>query len=696
MDFPTLVFMKKILSMNKSQRVYFDTGNTGNDKFIKVRLEQNVETLEFLSMSLTTEEVYQSFNADYGVLVGRVLANGGIGIPNARISIFIPLSDIDAEDGEISGIYPYKTPRDKNAQGKRYNLLPRVAKVDPNTGIITPKQPFGSFPIKEEILTNEPFLNVYKKYYKYTALTNDSGDYMIFGVPTGTQTVHLSVDITDIGEYSMTPAAMVTNLGYSPNLFTDNNSRIKPSSDLNDLPNIETQEISVNVIPFWGDTVNFEIGITRQDFRIRSVLKNTFVIFGSVFTDGYQKMWGNDYNNEEYIRNLYNMTGGNDVNVSRANMGIKYKKVGKVTEKVYYYPESISDGEIDSGNFTDQMLLLDPSEYSVYKRDGDFAIIVSCNRDKIATGEMYTKFRGFITLEITEDDLPLDWIINSNHVKMKPIRHRLKFPQYGKYLVPEDDSLADTNNKIWRNQHYTFSGGCLYSIAAFHPTVFNNTASPTSYDEVVNHAIGHEMAYNVGIIQTNNIGNGAENNTDYEMVSNVLTTDSRRFWGANWLNLSVYLPQAGFVYDGYNYIDNWRVNRQFSIFNKSTYYAQDNTQPIVGSYLNTKWFARADRHWTDIINVPKTDILKMNHSSIPKGFKGNDVADGLDGTTYRNGDNNNVPADWYLALGKACPDNGGKVNATGVANDPQDLETYFFKGFNTANCIEFIVSLGLV
>jgi len=695
--------------MNKSQRIYFNTEETGNDKYVKVRLEQNVETLEFLTMSIGTEDVYQSFNSDYGVLVGRVIANDGIGIPNAKISVFIPLSDIDAEDGEIASIYPYKTPRDKNKEGKRYNLLPRVAKANSNTGIVSPKQPFGSFPIKEEIVTNLPFLNVYKKYYKYTALTNDSGDYMIFGVPVGTQTIHLSVDITDIGEYSMSPASMVTNLGYSPNLFTDGNSRIKESSDLNDLPNIETQEITADVIPFWGDVVNFEIGITRQDFRIRSVLKNTFVIFGSVFTDGFQKMWGNDYENQEYIRNLYNMTGGNDVNVSRANMGIKNKRLGKITEKVYYYPESVSDVEIASQNFTDQMLLLDPSEYSVYKRDGDFAIIVSCNRDKVvtdengvlvpattnSTGGIYTKFKGFITLEITEDDLPLDWTISSNRLKLKPIRHKLKFPQYGNYLVPETDNRAGTNNKIWRNQHYTFSGGSLYSIAAFHPTVFNNKDADDDYLDYVNQVIGHEMAYNVGVIQTNNIGAGAEDNTNYEMVNNVITNDggnSRKLFGANWLNLCVYLPQTPYAYDGYSYINNWRVNKQFSVFNTSSYYAQDNTQPIVGGDYNTKWFARGDRHWTDIINVPKTDILAMNDPLISKGFEKSQLS--LSGTTYHNGIY--VPTDWYLAYGKACPDKGGKVNGTGVSTDPQDTETYFFKGFDTANCIEFITSLGLV
>jgi len=88
---------------------------------------------------------------------------------------------------------------------------------------------------------------------------------MIFGVPVGTQVVHLSVDITDIGKYSMNPAAMVRNLGYPESQFTDNNTRIKPSDDLGDLPNVETQEITVDVRPFWGDFENFEIGITRQD-----------------------------------------------------------------------------------------------------------------------------------------------------------------------------------------------------------------------------------------------------------------------------------------------------------------------------------------------------------------------------------------------------------------------------------------------
>lgn len=175
MVFLVLVFIGNILGMNKSQRIHLDTGDTGNlndTKYFTVRLEQDVETLEFMSMTLRTKDAYQNFNADYGVLVGRVLANGGIGVENAKISIFIPITDEDAVNPDIYKIYPYTTPRDLNNEGKRYNLLPRVSKRDPEDGQIKPKQAFGSFPIKEEIVTNESFLEVYKKYYKYTTTTN--------------------------------------------------------------------------------------------------------------------------------------------------------------------------------------------------------------------------------------------------------------------------------------------------------------------------------------------------------------------------------------------------------------------------------------------------------------------------------------------------------------------------------------------
>ena len=729
--------------MNKSQRIYFSTGDTGNqnqDKYITIKLEQEVETLEFMSMKLGTADVYQDFNSDYGVLVGRVIANGAIGIPNARISVFIPLTDEDAENSDIYSVYPYKTPRDKNKDGKRYNLLPRVSQINTETNLLTPKQPFGSFPIKEEIVSNPPFLAVYKKYYKYTALTNQSGDYMIFGLPIGTQMIHLSVDITDIGEYSMTPAAMVTNLGYSPNFFTDNNSKIKGSNDLNDLPHIETQEITVDIRPFWGDAENFEIGITRQDFRIRSVLTNTFTIFGSVFTDGDKKMWGKGGAKDQNFRayEIYNDGAWEDV-------GMINKRAAKVTEKIYYYPPSISDDRINSSDLAtrnaaiDEMLLLDPSEYSVYKKGGDFVVIVSCNRDKVITNEdgtqtpvdddyaggLFTKFKGFMTLEITEDTLNLNWTSSGDKTQLKPLRQILKFPQKADVCYSggkpycshtfrfENLSGGAEDSDKWRSQYYNFCGGCIYSLSKFHSIVFNdwgeniikctNNTCGFGGGDYPNLGCHCKANYNAGLILTSDYS--FTGNSYYGLCPNGITCSSAVngvpfcMFGSNWLNMSVYLPQTGWVTDGYSYWCGQRSNSQFTWLAKNhTYYMEDNDQQIAGCYSNTCSFARSDINWTDFIEVPKEDILAMQNVN-KKGFTaGSDCSiNTISGCiplqgTYRNGCF--IPTGTAVDWVRPAPEGGGKKG--GTCSCSTDCTTYFYKGYDSSDVIQYITSLGIV
>lgn len=717
--------------MNKSMQIYLGGGNTsnvGNDAHVKVKLEQDIDTIEFLSMSITTEDAYQNFNSDYGVLVGRVVANGGIGIPNAKISIFIPLTDEDSIDGDIVSIYPYSTPRDKNSDGKRYNLLPRVSTFDQELGQWTPKQAFGSFPIKEEVVTNSNILNVYKKYYKYTALTNNAGDYMIFGVPVGTQTVHMSVDITDIGKYSMNPASMVTNLGYSPNLFTSNNTRIKPSNDLNDLPNIETQEISVDIIPFWGDTENFEIGVTRQDFRIRSVLKNTFIIFGSVFTDGDNAMWGDDGDSgTRRISELYRAMEDEDTTV-----GMYSKRIGKVTEKIYYYPPEITDEMIDTGNVDPEgndMLLLDRSEYSLYRRDGDFVVIINCNRNKVITNEVgvevpigddspngvFTKFRGFLTLEITPDDVPMNFksAFGSN-TEIVPFRFILKFPQFAdrnKTFKQPENGVEDDNTKLWRRQNYTFGAGKFYTLSKFHGTIFNDSTDDDNQSQnngffnhdTINTPYRKDPFWNTGIIITSDVYEvGDPNNLLYpnasaDFPSNTITSDRDKLaFGANWMNMSIYLPQFGYANKGYAYIRYVRCSDHFTYQFRSgaggsdnhgnSYYLEDNAQPIAAGQFNTKWFARSDINWTDIVEVPLADITQLRNQ--PKGFAYNPESSNILTGNYRNG--KYVPTNW----GSACPLNGGKLNGNPTAIE--DPNMYFYKGFDTADCIQYLYELGLV
>ena len=703
--------------MNKSQRIWLDTGNTRSDKYLRVKLEQDVDTLEVLSLKISTKEAYQDFNANYGVVVGRVTANNGITIPNAKVSIFIPLDEEDENDGNIVSIYPYKRPSDKNNEGKRYNLLPRVSQIDPDTGEVSPKQPFGSFPTKEEIVTNPTHLEVYKKYYKYTTITNNAGDYMIFGVPVGTQTVHMSVDITDIGRNSMTPAAMVTNLGYSPNFFTDNNSRIKPSNNLEDLPHVETQEISVDVIPFWGDSANFDIGITRVDFRIRAALQNVFYLFGSAFTDGDDAMWGDDSNeNVRQIGELYRTKQGDNTT------GMFSKRIGNVTERIYYYPSNVSDDDIENGNVDpkEAMQVLDPSEYSVFKRDGDFVFIINCNRNKIKINELgneiatddddpngvFTEFRGFVTLEITDDTIPMEFHSSfGSNTRIDPYRLKLKFPQYGAadQFFDKDDG---NSTEVWRSQHKKFQAKKFYSFARFHGITKNedensdlsqfSTTNGFFKQTRVNDPYERDPFWNIGIILTNSYEEYP--NGEYEFPSNTIVKEdgnTYQAFGANWMNLSVYLPQVGYVTRGADFIREVKIadylhNQKEDNNTYNSYYVEDNQQEIAAGVFNTKFYGRNDLHWTDIIEVPEDDIRKMNE--IPnKGYTNLNVDGTLKGSEYRNG--TNVSSDW--SINSPCPYNGGKDNGDAQNSNP-DTNTYFYKGFDTADCIQYLFDLGIV
>lgn len=733
--------------MNRSQRISVNPQSL-EDKYIKLKLEQDVDNFELMSLKISTKEFYENFNANYGVLVGRVIANEGVGIPNAKISIFIPLQEEDEEDESVISIYPYKTPRDKNSEGKKYNLLPRVSVLNPEDNTFNPKQPFGSFPIKPEIVTNPKFLKVYKKYYKYTATTNDSGDYMIFGIPTGVQTVHMSADITDIGKYSMTPAAMVTNLGYSPNLFTDNNTRIKESSDLDDLPNIETQEISVDIIPFWGDIENFEIGITRQDFRIRAQLSQTITIFGTSFTDGEEINWGGSNFDSDTRGKLYAM-----MRPVPDNMSFDRKRITRITERIYYYPANISDDEIDSPDFDpiNNAIILDPSQYTSFKRDGDFVFILTANRNKIITDEegntesvpfnstegIFTEFRGFITFEYSDNDLPLrsSWEADDNR-NYHQIRYRFKVPQYsntlGRHLKEPDTTNASDDNNEWRKQNFTFKGGKIYSVSRFistneirSGTPDHNTNTSLLDDEILNNGryfydgFGSSTPVRPNNANSNNVvgllvntivsrippfvTNDFEFNDDnlefFKFPSNASVTynDSDigviESFGGNWMNFAIYFPQVARNQTEDDDFSDIHATTNFQRTWKSYHFINDNNQPIAAGIFNTKWYARNDLNWLDFIEVDIADLNKFKAEAadstepLPRGFKKNIIDDELLGS-YRNGINS---PSWG---GDACPQGGGKLN--GNPSGSADPYTYFYRGWGGADCLQFLQELNII
>ena len=250
----------------------------GSDKYVKININQKFDFLEILSLRIGQEQVYRKYCSDYGVIAGRVVCNKGVGVPNAKISVFIPISEEDQENPTIRQIYPYTKTDDLGLDGLKYNLLTQAPLVDDicHTAV-------GSFPLKRRVLDCEPWCEVYGKYYKYSTSTNASGDYLIFGVPTGVQIVHMDVDLSDIGYLSQKPYDMISQ-GSSIDQFESYN-KFASAPNLGQLPQVKTQNKTINVLPFWGDLDECQIGINRVDFDLNYDIQTTAFFIGSIFGD---------------------------------------------------------------------------------------------------------------------------------------------------------------------------------------------------------------------------------------------------------------------------------------------------------------------------------------------------------------------------------------------------------------------------
>ena len=264
--------------MEDTNRVYRIRTTVGNDapNVIQVPLNQTYDLFEILSLKLNQTNSYKTYESSYGIIVGRVIANGGFGVENARISVFIPVSDDDSLKDKL--LYNFTSVNGRDDKGIRYNLLPDY--VDDAC-----HQNVGTFPNKRLVLDNDDVVEMFDKYWKYTTRTNHSGDYMIFGVPVGSVQLHCDVDLSDCGILSQRPRDMI-NKGYNATMFESPN-KFKSSTNLNSLAQIVSQDRGVYVYPYWGDISDGDdkFGITRCDINIEYKFESYAVFIGSIVTD---------------------------------------------------------------------------------------------------------------------------------------------------------------------------------------------------------------------------------------------------------------------------------------------------------------------------------------------------------------------------------------------------------------------------
>jgi hypothetical protein len=344
-----------------SKSIRLSTTPGGTDKHLNLKLEQNFDFLEVLSLKISQEDVYTNPCSNYGVVVGRVLANKGFGVPNAKVSIFIPITSEDENNELIKDLYPYKTVTDKDSNNIRYNLLLSRTTCELN-------KPVGTFPDKETLLNNDIVIEVFDKYYKYTTKTNSSGDYMLFGVPVGQRILHMDVDLSDAGLLSIRPYDLISQ--GAPEGFFESYSKFKVSTNLDSLPQIKSSNQSVDVIPFWGDPESCEIGITRLDIDTNVELETTALFMGSIFSDKEKNSINKRCNPRNKMGELDELrTGAGTINFIRA------KKIDPVqwvnTQDVV--PVELEYFDINGGDVIDD--------------DGTFVVTLPMNVGRVVTDE---------------------------------------------------------------------------------------------------------------------------------------------------------------------------------------------------------------------------------------------------------------------------------------------------------------------
>ena len=268
---------------NKTYRVRTKIGDE-SPNVLYVPINQSYDMFEILSLKLSQKGKYKTFESDYGVIVGRVLANGGFGVENAKVSIFIPYENKDKKEADI---YAFLDVNSQDKNGVKYNLLPDSTDDECHQNV-------GTFPNKRYVLDNDDVLEVFDKYWKFTTTTNRSGDYFIMGVPKGSQKLHCDIDLSDCGVLSQKPRDMISN-GYNEGLFESPN-KFKYSTNLKSLAHIISQDKGVYVYPYWGDTSDNadNFAITRCDINIEYEFKPYAVFMGSIITD----TWSNSINED--------------------------------------------------------------------------------------------------------------------------------------------------------------------------------------------------------------------------------------------------------------------------------------------------------------------------------------------------------------------------------------------------------------
>ena len=219
-----------------------------NDIFYNVSITKTFDTLDTFNVYNSVSNSSPILNANTGVVFGKLEAIQKIKNPlpldadhEDRDNVRIPLRNVPIGIFQESEEFPQTTSVDENGDRIKFSFKTESEFAD-SRYFNTESQEY-----------DEQFLNTnnYDKipdHYKLMTTTNENGEFIIYNVPVGTQSIVFEVDLLKQG---LTKEEVALN--FFPYPTSD-------SPNIDTVPHFFFRQIPVDVVPAWGD---FQTGYTE-------------------------------------------------------------------------------------------------------------------------------------------------------------------------------------------------------------------------------------------------------------------------------------------------------------------------------------------------------------------------------------------------------------------------------------------------
>lgn len=215
-----------------------------DDLYANVQMVKTYNTLNTLSVinSVQGESVFTE--SPTGVIFGKIEALQKINDENGN-KLRIPLANVPVCIFNPTEEFPDISSQDSDGNRMVLNLKDNSVR----------EQYFNdaAYEFGQKFLQTNETLKLIPEKYKYSALTNEKGEFVIYNVPTGSQTFILEIDLLKQG---LTKDEVALNMFPYP---TEDN----PNVDT--VPHFYSRQFNINVVPSWSD---FQSGYTQLNVTV--------------------------------------------------------------------------------------------------------------------------------------------------------------------------------------------------------------------------------------------------------------------------------------------------------------------------------------------------------------------------------------------------------------------------------------------